>query len=450
MQAALQTSGAMGPVATAQALLTGGQTQAALATLLPVLSQYSDDPAALDCAAMCYWRLGDGPTAYQLMQVITQAWPDLPAAWNKQSAMAAGLGMQDAAEQCLRQALRLQPRSVSTLVALNRIAPFPRSGALARRLKGLARGPGLSGAEREMALNALARIDEKDGRYEQAFRGYAAAKAARAGEYDPTGIEARLTAQIARQVQPAATGGLHVVFVTGMPRSGTTLVEQILTRHPKVVSVGESHALAQVSAAFPNWDGAEAPQQAEAAQAQYLKLLGPAAQDGAVIVDKMPLNILGLDFARWMLPNARFLFMDRHPMDVGLSCFTTNFFEGNGFSRKLDWIGHLTRQVFRSAEDHLQKMPQLRWQSYRALVEQPEPQIRAMLSHADLPFHADCLHPEAGQGGVRTASLFQVREGINRSGLDKWHRYQAQLVPLQNALGAEWLQNWRDRDAAAD
>lgn len=466
LQQSVRTVSAGAEVLTvARTALAAGQAQRALALLLPVLRRRVDDPGVLDCAAMCYWQLGDADTALSLMAVLTDGWPALAAGWSKRAAMAASAGARDLADTCLRRALTLEPRSVPMLAALNRIAPFSRNSALTRRLKEGVRDRTLPPATRAMGLNALARIEARAGRHRAAFRQFAAAKAVIPGRYDVQETDARVRDQRLRYdpgrlpALPVENGPVRprVVFVAGMPRSGTTLVESILSRHPDVASAGESTALARALAglqgrAVGHWDWLACADvdAGKAARAGYFDGLGAAGAAGkAVVIDKMPLNILDLGFAAWILPEARFVFLDRDPLDVGLSCFTTNFHEGNGFSHDLRNIGHLTRAVHRSATDYVHRLGgRFRWQSYRALVAHPEHQTRALLAHAGLSFHPDCLSPEAGTGPVRTASLYQVREGINRKGLGKWRDYAAELVPLRRALGDDWLRTWGAADAA--
>lgn len=420
----------------ARALLQADRPAEALTRLHLISDRLARDPAALDCAAMCYWQLGDGPTALGLMGVLTDGWPNLTAGWTKRASMAAATGDGDLAEACLKRALSLTPKSVPILAALNRVKPFAFNGSLTRRLRSLLTGP-LSEDDRQAAANALARIEERAGRYSQAFRHFAAAKAA--GGVAPPCQQPRPTLG-----EPPQTAGPDVVFVAGMPRSGTTLMEQILLRHPETVGIGESPALSR-TATCACQEGLTGTQ----AQALYLKQLNlPPDMAGRVIVDKMPLNILDMEFALWCLPRARVVFMDRHPMDVGLSCYATRFHDGNGFSHRLDWIGAQIRIVHDAAGRVSGHTGFLR-QSYRALVEAPEPQIRAVLRHLGLGFVPDCLSPEKGQGVVGTASMFQVRAPINQDGLGKWRNYAAQLEPLKQALGAEWLAGWEEADRAA-
>ncbi len=193
------------------------------------------------------------------------------------------------------------------------------------------------------------------------------------------------------------------------------------------------------------------PARLKEARQLFLARAGVGEADaGRVVVDKMPMDCLDLGLARLILPEARFVFMARHPLDVGLSNFVTAFDRGNGFTTRADWMGHVTRTVYASLEDYQPKLGEsLRRQSYRVLVEQPESEIRALLQHVGLDWDAACLTPEAAGGAVKTASVLQVREQINRSGLGKWRAYEAHLEPLIDALGGwAWIKEWEAQDLA--
>lgn len=167
-----------------------------------------------------------------------------------------------------------------------------------------------------------------------------------------------------------------------------------------------------------------------------------------LLVDKTPLNVFELGFAKRVLPNASFVFMSRHPLDVGLSNYSTNFHAAHPYSKTLASIGEMTRTVYLCAEDYRRKLGgSFRWQSYRALVSSPEPQIRALLGHLELDWNPACLAPERRDGAVKTASVFQVRSKINKGAVAKWVRFENELQPLVAALGGqEWIESWTAAD----
>jgi tetratricopeptide (TPR) repeat protein len=450
----------------ARSLLAGGQAAEALSLLHPLLDGPQDTPAALDCAAMCCWDLGFGENALTLMEMINAQWPDVFDAWTKASAMAASLGQKDKAIDALKTALSLKPRAATALVALNRLSPFKRDSAQVRHLRDLSRSDKLPVSERVMVLNALGRVEERAGNFKPAFRHFTASKALSTGVFDPDATDALVRAQIAdfQSRGDDTLTGPRMTFIVGLPRSGTTLLENILSRHPDVCTIGESKALSTTlvearryaAAKFGDakaygWVRHLQNEHVAAFQVRFLEHIGfQNLPPDKMIVDKMPLDCLDIGFASWILPNARFVFLQRHPLDVGLSNFCTNFFETNAFSRKLEWIGRMTRAVYRSAQDYEEKLGQVfRRQSYQALVEAPELEIRAILSHLGLPWDAACLTPEDATGAARTASMYQVREAINRKGLNKWCNYEEQLEPLTKALGGTaWISEWAQLDAS--
>jgi hypothetical protein len=130
--------------------------------------------------------------------------------------------------------------------------------------------------------------------------------------------------------------------------------------------------------------------------------------------------------------------------------FTTHFAERHPYTRQLAWIGHMLRRTYDSLEDYIPKLgPDLRLQSYRALVTQPEAQLRDILDFLGLPWEPRCLMPEASDTAILTASSLQVRQGLNTDGLGKWRQYEAELAPLIAALGGwDWIAQWQARDDA--
>lgn len=440
----------------------------ALPLLFSLLRSNPEDPEALDQTATCYFHLGDHETAAKLLGRVLESRPQVPRLWGKLAAVQASGGNKAAAAAAYRRALALAPKDVGLLAAYNHLEPFAAGSSYALRLAEVLHNTASEKRERTLAHFALAKIADRAGDTDTAFRHYSSANELKSAEYSCELQEKFVRTQeacfFAHSHDGEEGGGPRILFVTGLPRTGTTLLETCLTRHPGVTSIGESGALsktaAQARALVPqhagrgawNWLEQLRPEDISRLRRYFLQsTLGAAESETQVIIDKMPLNCFEAGLAHVLLPNAKFLFMSRHPMDTGLSNFTTNFGRGNGFSRRLDWIGHLTRWAYRSAMDYQSKLgAQYRVQSYEALVTDPEGQLRAVLQHAGLDWDPVCMTPEQTQNTVRTASLMQVREKINTGALGKWRRYETQLEPLMDALGGRaWLAQWQQWDQQA-
>ena len=450
------------------ALRAKEQFSEALAILLPLLKDGVFDVRAIDRASMCLFDLGDAKSAIGLMELMTQSWPNLPAGWSKLAMIREATGDKAGAIRDYRAALKLDPNLASGLHALYKLQPFEGRSQRAERLRKLSKSNTLAANDRALVFNTLGKIEHRAKRSKSAFRYYAKSKDALGGTYKPEAIDVLVDAQEVKftpsMVSNSQSDGPRVIFVCGMPRSGTTLVENILLRHPGVGTIGESKALKTVVKAmrhhvaatdrgtgYWDWFGKLDKDEISAFRQQYFAraMRGKTAVPD-VIIDKMPLNCLDIGAAQVLLPDARFVFLSRHPLDTALSNFSTCYSGGVAFSRKLTWIGHLTKAVYRSAQDYQGKLgDQLRVQSYAALVTQPEMQIRDLLQDLNLPWAQDCLSPEQNEGLVRTASAMQVREKINTGAIGKWVPFAQQLEPVVDALGGEgWITAWELRDQA--
>ncbi|WP_299848042.1 sulfotransferase family protein [uncultured Roseovarius sp.] len=453
------------------AFLQRQEFKPALEILLKVQDFFPNDARLLDDMAICYWRLGDQETSIQLIRQIVEISPTDPSGWGRLGAMTLSVGDTQSAEQAFSQLLKLTPRSVSALAALNLIKVFDRKSHRARTLRNLAESKGLNPTDKATALNALGRIEDAAGNHRIAFRFFARSKQLVDGAYDAEMFDQRVADQKHLfkggndALTPVASDAPRFAFIVGLPRSGTTLVERILCRHTNVHSIGESQVLPTVLTACReqvakehgltgrwDWVAKLTAQQIDECRTLHTKLSlqGFTQTPAPVIVDKLPLNCFEIGFAKTILPDAKFIFMSRHPLDVGLSNFMTNFDATHAFSKRLDTIGHLTRAVYASLEDYEGKIgAALRRQSYSALVTDTEAQIRGLLDHVGLPWDPVCLSPEQGDEIVRTASVMQVRAPINTAALAKWKRYETELAPLVDALGGwNWIENWQAADAA--
>lgn len=446
-----------------------GEYRLALTVLIPLMQAGSYDVPILDRAATCYLQIGDTQAAISLIEVITEIRPELAMGWGKLAALKLTVGDKTGAIRGFRKALGINPNSAYALSALNGLEPFKRDSGKVARLRKLAKSTKLPPSEMQSILNTLGQVEHNSGRPKIAFRFFAKAKAVAQADFKPECMDELVDGQIRHFQANSGTDenpdGPRIVFLVGMPRSGTTLLEQILTRHSQVGTIGESPALTKTLLAVRQhvkntqrgqnlWDWCDRLTEQETSifrQYYYECINRDTVPSNDVIVDKMPFNSFHLGLAHTLLPDAKFVFMSRHPLDVGLSNFRTSFHSGNEFSHQLKWIGQMTRSIYRSTQDYQAKLTtQLRVQSYQGLVTNPDIQIKALLEHVGLPWQQDCLSPQDLGGAIRTASVHQVRESINTRALDKWKAYKDQLQPLLVALGGqEWVHHWQDLDSAA-
>ncbi len=234
------------------------------------------------------------------------------------------------------------------------------------------------------------------------------------------------------------------VFILGMPRSGTTLVEQILGNHPQVHGSGELLTLpAIVSAARGGKTTAAFAKQVDDARLRemgenYLDTLKKLAPDAKLITDKLPANFLFIGLIKCMLPNAKIIHCTRDPLDNGLSIFKTYFASvGNFYSSDLKEIGAYHTMYQRLMAHWHQVLPgHILDVSYEAMVADQEAETRRIIDHLGLEWSDACLDFTKSERPVHTASLAQVREPIYDRSVGLWRKYGDQLKPLADALNA--------------
>jgi hypothetical protein len=228
-----------------------------------------------------------------------------------------------------------------------------------------------------------------------------------------------------------------MVFVLGLPRTGTTLVEQILGAHPQVFPAGELATLGALAHEAAGLGHNPGPRELADLGRRYLAAL-PAASRGALrVTDKMPLNFRYLGFLQAILPGARIVHCRRDARDVALSCFATDFIDpALGFSTRIDWLAAYVR---------LYEEVVTRWQErievptmmldYEALVHEPEVWIRRLVDFAGLPWDDACLSFHRQRRVAATASHAQVRQPIYTRSIGRWRHYRAHLGDLGELLG---------------
>lgn len=238
------------------------------------------------------------------------------------------------------------------------------------------------------------------------------------------------------------------IFIVGMPRSGTSLTEQVIASHPGVTAAGELREIQSIANALPELMDVTTPypecvpeltrESAAKAAGQYLDFLAELAPDETLrVTDKMPQNFMHLGLIALLFPNARIIHCNRNPLDTCLSCYFQNFAaSGLQFAYDQDNLAHYYRLYRRLMAYWREALPlSIHELHYERLVSDPELEIRRMLEFCDLPWDDACL--DHTRSGVRTltASYDQVRQPIYTKSKQRWRHYKKHLKPLINGLG---------------
>jgi len=240
-------------------------------------------------------------------------------------------------------------------------------------------------------------------------------------------------------LKAAGADGERAIFITGLPRSGTTLAEQVLASHPLVEGRGESTALMLLAKRL-GWPFGGDPARLDVARlrdegAEFLGRLTHESRAGRRVVDTTPMNFPYLGLATLMLPGARFVHCLRDPMDNGLSIFRQYLTGPRGFEHDLRDLGGFYR-LHLDLTDHWQTVlgDRLYLLRYERLVKDPEAEIRRILKFLDLSFDERCLDFHQTDRVVRSPSAGQVRQPLYASSIGAWKRYAEFLQPLADAL----------------
>jgi tetratricopeptide (TPR) repeat protein len=310
---------------------------------------------------------------------------------------------------------------------------------------------------------ALGKACEQRRQYAQSFEYYARGNARRRLD-DPFDIEsferraARIRSVFSADFFASHGGGGDAsrapIFIVGLPRSGSTLIEQILASHSQVEGtmelpnilnmVRDIKRLANAATDYPENVVTVAPSQFAGLGARYLEETAPLRHGRAHFIDKLPNNFSHVGFIHSILPNAIVIDARRHPMDCCFSIYKQHFAEGQTFSYDLNDLGRYYRSYLTTMQHWDAALPgKVLHVQYEQLVREPEAQIRALLDHCALPFEPGCLNFHETRRAVRTASAEQVRQPIYTSGIGYWRHFEAELAPLRAALG-DALQSFRE------
>jgi len=425
-----------------QALSDLGRPEDAVESFRRGLGLDPRDAEAHAALAVTLRMLGRIADAESVCRKALELRPDLAAAHAFTGDLAVDQGDLVRAEQSYRRALALSPDLPAAWLGLRRFAQDdPQAWEnTARRLLGQ-RQPLRISIDLHYALGEHC---DAAGQYAAAFAHYREANelAKRTGlRYDREAASRQVdriiqTYDAARfaALSEGANASRRPVLIVGMPRSGTTLAEQILASHPDVFGAGEC----------PFWVGTEAAFDAAAKQqtvtsevrakiaADYLQLLGSRAGSAARVVDKTPANTLALGLLHALLPNARIIHMQRDPRDTCLSIYAHDFARGHAYAADLGDLVHQYREYQRLMAHWRRVLPAgtLLDLPYEELVAEPEAASRRMVEFIGLPWDSACLGFHTTVRTILTHSKWQVRQPITAASIGRWRHYAAHIEPL--------------------
>lgn len=383
--------------------------------------------------------------------------PEDARLWHGKGHALRALGQQAEAVSAYRRAIALDPAFGEPWWSLANLKTWRFEPGDIDRMLGLLAGGELNADSVAHVHFALGKAREDEGRYADSFDHYRQANAARRAvtPHDADGHAAFVRRTIAT-FQPdffakRANVGLAAedpIFVLGMPRSGSTLVEQILASHSKVEGASELPDITALARRLSNLaarDGeaypaslADLPRDAFSALGdEYLeRTRGHRPLERAHFVDKFPGNFLHVGLIHLILPKARIIDIRRHPLACCLSLFKQNFARGQAYSYDLGDLGRYFVEYEALMRHFDTVLPgRVLHLSYEAIVEEPEREVQRLLDHCGLEFENGCLSFFETDRAVRTPSSEQVRQPIFRDGLDQWRRFEPWLGPLVETLG---------------
>lgn len=422
-----------------------------------VLAQDPANTSSRNLLAATLGRIGDYDEALAIYGELLQSFPDHAKLWMSYGHLLKTVGRLEDCIAAYRRALAVEPHLGEVWWSLANLKTVTFDDADIAAMEA-ALAAEISDEDSFHLHFALGKAfgDRKDAA--TSFRHYAAGNDLRSRElaYDPDTTSRQvdrvievLTPEFLAQREGVGDPAPDPIFILGLPRAGSTLLEQILSSHsavegtmelPDIPAIAMREAKAAAGGDPRDWPGAVAqmpPERFAELGAEFLERTRVQRKTGkAYYIDKLPNNWSYAGFIHLILPNSKIIDARRNPMDCCFSNFRQHFARGQAFTYGLDHIGRYYADYVRAMDHYDRVLPgRIHRVIHERLLDEPEGEVRAMLEYLGLSFEKACLEFHRNTRAVRTASSEQVRRPINRDGMGQWEPYAQWLGPLRETLG---------------
>jgi predicted Zn-dependent protease len=435
-----------------------GKAAEALVQVEHLLAKEPHNPGYRNLKAAVLANLGDYTGSAAIYEAVLRQFPKQPKVWMSYGhALKTGNRLEEAIG-AYRRAIEMQTRLGEAWWSLANLKTFRFEPGDLQALRDALARTDLTDEDRLHFEFALGKALEDRGTWEDSFRHYAQGNALRRKLHPYSADQNTLfvqrtktlfTPEFFAQRRGFGSPAPDPIFVLGLPRAGSTLLEQILASHSQVEGTMELPDIPQIARELSRRDGRDHEdgffEAVAALNADDARRLGERYLEGTRVlrkratpyfVDKMPNNCLYVGLIQLLLPNARIIDARRHPLGCCFSCFKQQFARGQNFTYALDDLGRYYRDYVALMHHFDAALPaRVHRVLYESMVADTEAQVRALLAHCALPFEPACLRFYENERAVRTASSEQVRQPIFREALEHWRHYEPWLGPLKSALG---------------
>ena len=442
----------------AMMLHRANKPEAAMRETDTLLADDPTNPGLRNLKAAILGRIGEFEKSIAQYKAVLEDYPKQPRIWMSLGHALKTAGQNAASIDAYRRCIELTPRFGEVWWSLANLKTFRFSSDDIATMRAQLERHDLTNDDRFHFNFALGKALEDAGEFEESFAAYARGNALRRKliRHDADDTEAHVarskklfTPEFFATRRGVGCPAPDPIFVVGLPRAGSTLIEQILATHSLVEGTQELPDVTMIARIIgrrtTRADGSAYPRALEKFSADELRAFGEQYLSQTRIqrktgrpffIDKMPNNFAHVGLIHLMLPNAKIVDARRHPLGCCFSCFKQHFARGQNFTYDLTELGRYYRDYVELMAHFDAVLPgRVHRVFYERMVEDTETEVRRLLDYCGLPFEDGVLQFHENQRAVRTASSEQVRRPIFREGIDQWRHYEPWLDPLKQSLG---------------